>query len=278
MDPIGQPAPSTAPVTAANAPAQPSGFPPASPQTAPPAPDQVTISKADHDRFTRYEQQVKGISPYGEFFSEIGVRSVDDLRSLVNPALTAKRAGVDLDGLLGTLTRPHTQQTTNTTATGQQPAPQVDVLREVDKKLAARDHQSALTQQDQFVASTIAKLAGPSASAEERVAVEAIAEKLVYAAMTPYPPSSPLYGDFKPLTQADMAKIEATLTDHWTKLRGAALASLGQAASQAPRAQATGQPSLGSASGSPTTPSRQDAVSQARQWIASQMGTPMSST
>lgn len=277
MDLPGQPSTSV-PATATPAPAQPSGVPPVGTQTATPAPETVTISKADLDRYTRQEAQVRGFAQYGQVLSEIGVQSAEDLRSLVNPAVTAKKSGLDLNAILGTLTRPQPAQTTNNTAaTGAvSPAPQVDVLREVDKKLAMRDYKAELGQQDQFLASTAAELAGPNASAEQRFAVMSMTKELVYDAMTPYPPTSPLYGELQPISQAKMAEIKATVASHWSKLRGEALAALGQAASGAPRAPVSGHPGQGSPTGGQTTNTREAAVAFADQYIKAQMGNVMS--
>lgn len=196
----------TAATTATGNPAAPAQ--PASGQANSLPPTGKTITDDDYQRFTRYEQQVKGFSPYQERLARLGIKRPEDL-----------------DRFSGSSDAPPRQET--------QPEPQQhkpeDVRKIVAAELARERHAQSRQSESELIAKVAKELAGEDADEfgveDAQLQVEAYIAKLrsddKFEANY-YPQDHPLREEaFAPIGDKHVEKVKGWWTERMTKREAA---------------------------------------------------------
>ena len=266
----------SAPAPAPVAPA-PGGVPPAAPATTTPAPETVTINKADLDRYTRYEQQVKGYAPVLQTLGQYGLRTPEDVSREFGNVVAIREAGIDPSKLSGaSRTQPTQAQPTQAPSHPNGVYP----IAYTDHALAKLQYANAYENESAMVESLVRELVGTSPTEHDLT----VAGDIVRGAMSrlpdsvvTYPKGHPLSKEYlKPLGATDFKQVAESAKKTWTAWNGARLQNLGNAASAAPRPPVAGLPGQGP--GSPASaPSLDERARQIAEQTANALrGGPMS--
>lgn len=248
------------PATAAATPAAPA---PVTPPVVP-DPNTVTLSKADLERFQRYEQQVKGFTPLADAAAKLGLKSAADLER-VAPFLKAVTAAQQPE--------PQQQQAAGP-LTADQIAAAVD--QRIEYRTLREQHNAAIRAESDLITSAVDKLVGAGASQAEKDLTRRIVAATFEERRQPYQVGHPLGGEsLAPITAQLAEAVVKEIGDLRTAARAASLAS------QQPKPGMIATPGTSVGLGQPpqTTPTGQpmskaqimaEARAKAQQWVAAQ--------
>jgi len=168
-----------------------------------------SISDEDYQRFTRYEQQVKGFAPYQERIARMGIRSPEDFDRL-------------------TLAEIKAEEKQQAAAQPEQHKPE-DVRKLVSAELARERHAESRKSEPQLIEKLAKELAGEDADEFDMEDTRRVVASYLQELRSDekfehnyYPPDHPLSGEaFAPLGEKHLEKARGWFTERKTKREAA---------------------------------------------------------
>lgn len=187
------------------------------------------ISKADYERLTRYEQQVRGFQPLYERLTKSGIKSVDDWSRFEPDVQTLAKRGLKP----GSLAAMFSEEADSDLSGGQSQPQQIDLARlreemrsEILGDVHTLRHEDARKGDSGIIEKAISKVLGEGEHDEftKELTKRAVKDWLEENRPT-YPDGHPLAGKYlAPLTQELADKVAETFSGLRAKQAGAELA------------------------------------------------------
>jgi hypothetical protein len=210
------------------------------------------VSRGDLERYRRYEQQVRGLSPVAERLAKFGIKGAEDLERYAPVFETINTRKIDPSGFRAMFSPEADRDLKGETAQPQFNPDELEqrVMTKVERQFAEREHKAAEARHARMLDELVKELV-PDADDLSKEDARYILERHLETGRKTYPEGHPLSKEFlQPLSESDAKKASEWWKERQTKRAGQAMADKAKAAmagagaakpSKAPAGNSAGQ-------------------------------------